>query len=156
MGLFGDVKNKLSDAVNREKSTEDLEKEMVEEESSIEEHLIKAGEKLNAAKNYDNDEQEKMADINFLQAFAHLEAAKNLLKHEMKLLEEKEKRDMNVEEETKEIEEELGQWLGPKDYEYRNAAQAMLKDGWHVQKASEDEMLSLLNHHTTQRKKDLL
>ncbi len=150
MSVFGDARKKLQDAVKREKSTKKLEKRIVEGESSIEEHLIKAGKKLEAGKNYSNSGQEKMADINFLQAFAHFEAAKNRLEDEKSLLEDKEKRDMNVEEETSEIEEELREHLGANEHrDFQAAAQGMLKDGWHVQQASEEEMLSLLKGHET-------
>ncbi len=150
MGLFGDAKRRLRDAVNREKKSEEMDQRMVKDQEGVEEHLEEASQRLDYGENYKRDGQDEMADINFLMAFAHIEAARNCAEDEEHLLEELEQHDMKVEEETSEVEETLRSKLGKSEHEdFRAAATEILSDdsGKRVEQVSEDDMLNILERH---------
>jgi|GEM_PF-6877225 hypothetical protein len=127
-----------------------MDQRMVKDQEGVEEHLEEASQRLDYGQNYKRDGEGEMADINFLLAFAHIEAARNCAEDEEHLLQELEEQDMKVEEETSEVEETLRSKLGKSEHEdFRSAAMEMLSDdsGRKVEKVSEDDMLTILDRH---------
>lgn len=150
MGIFGSAKKRLRDAVQREKKSEELDQRLVKDQEGIEEHLEEASELLQRGKNYSQAGETEMADINFLLAFAHFEAARNCAEDEEGLLERLVEQDNEIDEETGQVEEKLREHLGKTEHEdFRSAAQEILNgnNGRKVEKVSEKDMEKILEKH---------